>query len=96
MDSNNLDLFSTLTSSLLVLIVSYLPFKEAVRTSILSKRWRNIWRETKSIEFHEKFFVDLEETEEKQRIQRSSLFDFARNFVASYPVLDTFTPYVYI
>uniref|UniRef100_A0A2C9UDQ3 F-box domain-containing protein n=1 Tax=Manihot esculenta TaxID=3983 RepID=A0A2C9UDQ3_MANES len=85
MDSNNLDLFSTLTSSLLVLIVSYLPFKEAVRTSILSKRWRNIWRETKSIEFHEKFFVDLEETEEKQRIQRSSLFDFARNFVASYP-----------
>uniref|UniRef100_A0A2C9UFS5 F-box domain-containing protein n=1 Tax=Manihot esculenta TaxID=3983 RepID=A0A2C9UFS5_MANES len=85
MENNNLDLFSTLTSSLLVPIVSYLPFKEAVRTSILSKEWRNIWRETKNIEFHEKFFVDLQETEEKQRIQRSSFFDFARNFVAGYP-----------
>ncbi|KAJ9153740.1 hypothetical protein P3X46_027150 [Hevea brasiliensis] len=50
MDNNNRNMFSTLTSSRLVLIVNYLPFKEALRTSILSKQWRNVWRETTNLE----------------------------------------------
>ncbi|XP_057993149.1 putative F-box/LRR-repeat protein At5g54820 [Hevea brasiliensis] len=70
MDNNNRNMFSTLTSSRLVLIVNYLPFKEALRTSILSKQWRNVWRETTNLEFHEKFFIDLEEIDKKnQRIE---------------------------
>uniref|UniRef100_A0A2C9W8G7 Uncharacterized protein n=1 Tax=Manihot esculenta TaxID=3983 RepID=A0A2C9W8G7_MANES len=85
MDNDNLDMFSRLTSSLLVLIVSYLPFKEAARTSVLSKQWRNVWRETTYLEFDEKSFVNLEETDENQRIQRSFFFDFIRQFLANYP-----------
>ncbi|KAJ9174576.1 hypothetical protein P3X46_013211 [Hevea brasiliensis] len=85
MDNNNRDMFLTLETSLLVLIVSYLPFKEAVRTSILSKQWRNVWCETTNLEFHEKFFVNLEKTDKNQRIQRSSFFDFVRKFLACYP-----------
>ncbi|KAJ9182713.1 hypothetical protein P3X46_006675 [Hevea brasiliensis] len=88
MNNNNQDMFSMLSSHLLVLIVSYLPLKEAVRTSILSKQWRNIWRQTTKLEFHEKPFVNLKETNENQRIQRSSFFDFIKRLLTSYPKKD--------
>ncbi|XP_021688799.2 putative F-box protein At3g29830 [Hevea brasiliensis] len=88
MNNNNQDMFSMLSSHLLVLIVSYLPLKEAARTSILSKQWRDIWRQTTNLEFHEKSFVNLKETNENQRIQRSSFFDFIRRLLASYPKKD--------
>ncbi|XP_015577141.2 F-box protein At3g62230 [Ricinus communis] len=84
-DSNNVDVFNRLTSSLLVLIVSYLPFREAARTCILSKQWVDVWRETTNLEFNENFFVKPEETKENQMILRNSFIDFVRQFVAQYP-----------
>ncbi|XP_042485479.1 putative F-box/LRR-repeat protein At5g54820 isoform X2 [Macadamia integrifolia] len=54
--SRKLDLFDLLPETILFLIVSYLPFKDAAKTSILSKRWRYIWHATTNIEFIESFF----------------------------------------
>uniref|UniRef100_A0A2C9W8F5 FBD domain-containing protein n=1 Tax=Manihot esculenta TaxID=3983 RepID=A0A2C9W8F5_MANES len=85
MDSSNQDMFATLTNDLLVLIVSNLPFKEAARTSILSKQWRNVWPETTTLEFNENFFVKFQENEETQIIQRIVFFDFVWSFIANYP-----------
>ncbi|KAJ9183025.1 hypothetical protein P3X46_006945 [Hevea brasiliensis] len=85
MDTNNQDMFIRLTNSLLVLIVSNLPFKGSARTSILSKQWLNIWRESTNLELNESSFVKLEENQEIQRIQRITFFDFVRHFIVSYP-----------
>ncbi|KAL9299720.1 putative F-box domain, FBD domain, leucine-rich repeat domain superfamily [Arabidopsis thaliana] len=60
MDSaKNSDFFSNLHDSLLVFIISMLPFKDLVRTSVLSRRWRYLCRETTSLVFNESDFVNL-------------------------------------
>ncbi|XXG88351.1 hypothetical protein AAC387_Pa12g0570 [Persea americana] len=55
MESNSY-LFAYLPDCVLLLIVSFLPFKEAARTSVLSKRWKQIWRDYTTIELNENFF----------------------------------------
>ncbi|XP_010467500.1 PREDICTED: putative F-box/LRR-repeat protein At1g56400 [Camelina sativa] len=59
--TNTSDFLSSLHDSLLVTIISLLPFKESVRASVLSKRWRNLCRETTSLVFKESEFVTLSE-----------------------------------
>ncbi|XP_050217313.1 F-box protein At3g62230-like [Mercurialis annua] len=83
---NNTDMFNSLTHSLLVLIASYLPFKEAVRTSILSKQWLHVWRETTNIEFNENFFHKPQEADQETLIIKRNVFiGFVRQFIANYP-----------
>ncbi|WCJ32509.1 F-box family protein [Euphorbia peplus] len=84
-ENNNMDMFNSLPHSLLVAIVSSLPFKEAARTSILSKQWLSVWRETTNLEFYETFFVNHEEPEENQRIQRNNFVEFVTSFLQNYP-----------
>lgn len=52
------DLFSILPDCLLVLIISFLPFKQSVQTSVLAKRWKNLCRETTNLVFRESEFLD--------------------------------------
>lgn len=89
---DGVDLFSALPSSLLIIIISLLSFKEAARTSILSKQWQHIWRDTINIQFNENFFVRHDEPEEEQNVQRNAFIDFARQFILSYsqPVVQSF------
>ncbi|KAE8651682.1 hypothetical protein Csa_021280 [Cucumis sativus] len=80
------DKFDVLPDALLSIIVSSLPFKEAVRTSILSKRWMKIWQATKNIELHECFFVQRDDYSDQQTIdaQRRAFIDFVTNFIRIY------------
>ncbi|KAF5478863.1 hypothetical protein F2P56_005391 [Juglans regia] len=82
--AGNLDMFSRLTDEILLIIIFFLPFKEAARTCVLSKRWRHIWRETKNIDFDERFFVGVGESQERQETQRQIFIDFARQWMKNY------------
>jgi F-box domain len=42
--SDGLDFISQLPNDILVSILFLLPLKDCVRTSILSSRWRNVWK----------------------------------------------------
>ncbi|KAB5534796.1 hypothetical protein DKX38_017882 [Salix brachista] len=81
--NSNIDRISNLPSSLLVIIASFLPFKEAARTSVLSKQWLNIWRDAMHIQFNENF-VKSDEPEENRKVQRDVFINFARQFIANY------------
>ncbi|KAK7387055.1 hypothetical protein VNO78_27543 [Psophocarpus tetragonolobus] len=52
---DNIDMFALLPDSLVLAIISYLPFKEAVRTCLLSKYWKHLWVNLPCIELKEHF-----------------------------------------
>ncbi|XP_057426437.1 putative F-box/LRR-repeat protein At1g56400 [Lotus japonicus] len=74
----NFDMFSPLPDSLHQFIISLLPYKEAARTSILSKQWFETWRKTKKIyvEFDELFFVKTGESDESKEARRRDFLNF--------------------
>ncbi|PQQ08264.1 hypothetical protein Pyn_18580 [Prunus yedoensis var. nudiflora] len=82
-----MDRFSVLPESHLFAIVSFLPFKEAARTSVLSKRWRHVWHSSKNIEFDERCFANVDADRE---VQRQVFIDFVRQWVQNYqePTVD--------
>ncbi|XP_077220977.1 putative F-box protein At1g49610 [Tasmannia lanceolata] len=55
---NDVDRISDLPDVILLIIISFLPMKFAVRTSILSRRWRYIWAQTPYLDFDEHIFID--------------------------------------
>jgi len=87
------DILSSLPESLLSAIVSFLPFKEAVRTSILSKDWVNVYKSTRKIEFNELFFVNVDQSPEIVDAQRRAFSDFVRKWIEKHreDVIDKFS-----
>lgn len=86
----NVDMFSYLTDTLILIVISFLPFKEAAKTSVLSKSWRNLWRGTKKIEFDQSLFVKQESEEssqESRNTQKRVFLDFCKHWVGTYPQL---------
>ncbi|EOA29379.1 hypothetical protein CARUB_v10025666mg [Capsella rubella] len=57
MNPNEQDMFHCLPDVLLLTIISYLSFKECVRTSGISRRWRYLCHEQKNISFKESEYV---------------------------------------
>lgn len=51
------DLISTLPDNVLSYILSFLSIDEAVRSGVLSSRWKNLWRETSHVEFDGKKMI---------------------------------------
>lgn len=88
----NSDMFDKLPESLLFIILTFLPFKEAARTCILSKRWRHIWRATLNLEFNERFFVKPHDFGNNREIQRRVFIDFASQWMENFqePVINNF------
>ncbi|KAF2610599.1 hypothetical protein F2Q70_00007050 [Brassica cretica] len=48
--TNGVDLISSLPDVILQHIFSQIPTKYAIRTSVLSKRWKHVWSETPSVD----------------------------------------------
>ncbi|KAI4378973.1 hypothetical protein MLD38_016386 [Melastoma candidum] len=57
------DLLSALPRGIIEIILCYLPLDEAVRTSLVSKRWRHLWKTMPGILFNYKSFpvAEIEE-----------------------------------
>ncbi|KAL0726360.1 hypothetical protein Bca4012_022453 [Brassica carinata] len=80
------DLFSVLPDCLLVLIISFLPFKQSVQTSLLAKRWKNLCRETTNLVFKESEFLDqsVVHTETKKSETRALFFSIMRQWISGF------------
>ncbi|MED6189653.1 hypothetical protein PIB30_117592 [Stylosanthes scabra] len=54
------DIISTLPNPLLCHILSFLPTIDAVGTSVLSRRWRHLWKDLQVFDFHDERIRDRE------------------------------------
>ncbi|EOA28525.1 hypothetical protein CARUB_v10024741mg [Capsella rubella] len=81
---NPLDVISMLPDFLLILIISCLPFKEALRTSVLSRRWRELYREVRNISFNEVQILRTYDNIEDQQTKRARFVQYMINWVSNY------------
>ncbi|ESQ42978.1 hypothetical protein EUTSA_v10015513mg [Eutrema salsugineum] len=75
------DRFSNLPDVLLVLIISCLPFKDCIKTSVLSKRWRYLCLQTTNVSFKESDFVNPTLDETSWISARHAFIDYACRWV---------------
>ncbi|XP_057450474.1 putative F-box/LRR-repeat protein At1g56400 [Lotus japonicus] len=87
------DKLSSLPHSLLSTIVSLIPFKEVVRTSILSKSWIDSFKSTSNIVFDEVYFVKDSQTRRIRQAQRNVFLEFVMLWISSHTeiVIDKFS-----
>ncbi|CAH8256711.1 unnamed protein product [Arabidopsis lyrata] len=80
--SIQLDGLSNLPDVILITIISYLSFKECLRTSVLAKRWRYLCRETRNIAFKESEYVDHSVSDKISK--RISFVHYMRQWISRY------------
>ncbi|KAG7564102.1 F-box domain, partial [Arabidopsis suecica] len=85
MDSiNQQDRISSLPDVVLVMILSFLSFKDNIKTSALSKRWRNLCYETRNISFKESEYVDHFVSDYVSK--KTSFVQYMFNWVSRVPI----------
>ncbi|KAG7559289.1 F-box domain [Arabidopsis thaliana x Arabidopsis arenosa] len=85
MDSiNQRDRISSLPDVVLVMILSFLSFKDNIKTSVLSKRWRTLCYETGNISFKESEYVDHSVSDFWSK--RVSFVHYMLNWVSRVPI----------
>ncbi|XLQ98883.1 hypothetical protein HN51_053552 [Arachis hypogaea] len=72
LENNNTDRISALPNTVLCYILSFVPTKTAVRTSVLSPRWRHVWKDVKTLHFSDDSHELFDETGES--FKRFSIF----------------------
>ncbi|MED6137219.1 hypothetical protein PIB30_062995 [Stylosanthes scabra] len=82
-----MDRISCLPDSILCDILSYLPTKQAVCTSILSRRWRHVWKDLQVIDLDdEPFWKSYHDEERYARFDSYVNAILAQRNAASYPI----------
>ncbi|XP_015873992.3 putative F-box protein At1g49610 [Ziziphus jujuba] len=78
------DRISELPDDILARIVSGLPLKEAVATSVLAKRWRYIWTFTKNLDFDAEETLNriIESPGQLLRVERPKYIDRVNSVIA--------------
>ncbi|XP_075482783.1 F-box protein At3g62230-like [Primulina tabacum] len=79
-----MDYFSYLPEAVILIIISFLPFRDAVRTSMLSRRWRHFWHAARNIDLDEKFFVRHGDSDENIALQRMEYMHFIHHWMGTF------------
>ncbi|CAH8390029.1 unnamed protein product [Eruca vesicaria subsp. sativa] len=77
------DRLSSLPDVVLIMIISCLPFKDCVKTSTLSKRWKSLYRETRAVAFKESDFVSPSLYGDSRLYARIAFLRYAYKWIAS-------------
>ncbi|XBH88812.1 hypothetical protein VPH35_080830 [Triticum aestivum] len=86
--SDGVDRLSSLPDELLHCVMSFLPMPEAVRTSLLSPRWRNLWASAPYIRIDHQDFMDDDKLEKfGDRLLLTTSLDKA--WISVHHVVDT-------
>ncbi|CAN6557927.1 unnamed protein product [Malus baccata var. baccata] len=70
-------------------ILSFVPFKEAAKTSTLSKHWHHQWQSTRNLDFNHLYFANRDSNGDVQ-LQPQIFIDFVQQFIANNnsPIMD--------
>ncbi|MED6196690.1 hypothetical protein PIB30_049762 [Stylosanthes scabra] len=69
-----MDMISALPDSLISHILSFLPTKTAVSTSLLSRRWRHLWQHLQHFDFNLQLEQDLDQCDDDESFTRFTAF----------------------
>ncbi|CAA7024412.1 unnamed protein product [Microthlaspi erraticum] len=77
-----MDRVSSLPDELLYQILSFLPTKDAAVTSVLSKRWPNLWKFNPNLDIDDTLFLHPEDGKGERAEIRQSFVDFVDSVIA--------------
>ncbi|VVA97212.1 unnamed protein product [Arabis nemorensis] len=74
----------SLPDLILFMIISSLPFKEAMKLSLVSKRWESLCHKMTNIAFKESEFVKFSDDEQTKSVARTSFVHYMLKWVANF------------